>query len=200
MRKILFCLLCVILATAAAVSQVNCRKSFDESDETASESPAPIFELKSPFKSRVEIPTQVLTLLRADKDNIEKFEGCRSRQDLAEIPAKWFHATQVRMAKDELAGLVVKAANACLWEKKQSQDVGGFWVFRQAPSGYELMFAEKTQMLQVLSSRTGGYPDICTTWGQYGQYSQTIYTFVEGKYLPFTNGTVIFDFFPPPPK
>lgn len=200
MRKITFFLMCAFLAPAVAVSQVNCRKGFEESGETVSESPAPIFELKSPFKRPVELPTQVLTLLRAVQDNTGKFEACRSRQNLAEIPAKWFHATQVRMAKDELAGLVVKAANACLWEKKQSQDVGGFWVFRQAPSGYELMFAEKTQMLQVLDSRTAGYPDLCTTWGQYGQYSQTIYTFREGKYQPFTNGTLIFDFFPPPPK
>ncbi len=196
MRNIPFCLMCLILAPAVVMSQgVNCRKNFDELNEAVSESPAPIFGLKAPFERPVELPTQVLALLRADQGNIEKFEACRSRQNLAEIPAKWFHATEVGMAKDELAGLVVKAANACLWEKKQSQDVGGFWVFRQTSTGYELMLAEKTQMLQVLNSRTAGYPDLCTSWGLYNHYFQTVYTFGEGKYVPFSSGNIILDTF-----
>jgi len=95
----------------------------------------------------------------------------------------------------------VKVADSCLWEKQQSQYVGGFWLFRQAPSGYQLMFTATTEAFQVLHAHTAGYSDICTSWGQYGEFYQTIYTFQEGKYVPYLNRDITMDFFqPPPPK
>jgi hypothetical protein len=197
MRKTLDLLLPLLLGPIAASSQVTCEWPFDGPGKAVHGSPAPVFELKRPFQHPVALPGQVLTLLRADEANTEKFQACRSRRDLSVIPPNWFVATEINTAKDELPGLIVKAANACLWGKKQDQDIGGFWVFRQAPTGYQLVFAEQTQALQVLNSRTADYPDLCTSWGNYGMYYRTIYTFSEGKYVPFTHSSLIFD--PPPP-
>jgi hypothetical protein len=189
----------LLLAPIAASSQVTCESEFEGPSKAVPGSPAPIFTLKEPFRHLAALPDHVLALLRTDKDNTEKFQACRSRQGLAEIPPKWFLATEVRLVNGELPGLVVKAANACLWGKKQDQEVGGFWVFRQAPTGYQLVFTEQTQALQVLNSNTASYSDLCTSWGSYSTCYRTIYTFTEGKYVPFTYSQREVDFFPPPP-
>jgi hypothetical protein len=197
-RNTLVVLFALLLAPIAASSQVTCEWPLEGPGKEVPGSPAPIFTLKEPFKHPTALPDHVLALLRADKDNMATFEACRSRQGLAEIPPQWFLATEIKLVNDELPGLVVKAANACLWGKKQDQEVGGFWVFRQAPTGYQLVFTEHTQALQVLNSRTAGYADLCTSWGNYGMYYRTIYAFSEGKYLPYSNSNLIVDPLPPP--
>ena len=183
-----------------ANSQITCERRFDGPGKEVPASPAPIFELKKPFEHPVALPVHVLALLREDEENAGKFEACRSRENLAQIPPKWFTATEIKTTNHALPGMLVKVADSCLWDKEQSQDVGEFWLFRQAPTGYQLMFTAHTQALQVLNTRTGGCPDLCTRWGQYAEYYQTIYNFQEGRYLPFLNSDVILDPPPPPPS
>jgi hypothetical protein len=200
MRKTLLLLWPLLMLPIAANSQVTCERQFDGPGKEVSGHPAPIFELKKPFEHPVALPNHVLALLRADGENAGKFEACRARENVAQIPPRWFPATEIKIANDELPGLLVKVADSCLWDKEQSQDVGQFWLFRQSPTGYQLIFTAHTQAFQVLNTRTAGYPDLCTSWGQYGEFYQTIYIFREGQYMPFTNGTVIFDPPPPPPR
>lgn len=202
MRGIFVLLFPLLMLPITANSQVTCESYLDGPGKIkiGSGPLAPIFELQRPFENPVALPGHVLALLRAEVQNADKFKACRTRENLAQIPEKWFAATEVKMANNELPGLLVKAADSCLWEKEQSQYVGGFWLFRQAPTGYQLMFSATTEAFQVLHTYTAGYPDLCTSWGQYGEFYQTIYTFQEGKYVRFSDGNLIMDFFPPPPK
>lgn len=200
MRRIVVLLWPLLMLPITASSQISCERQIDGPGKKVSGSPAPIFELQKPFEHPVALPSHVLALLRADEQNADKFKTCRSRENLAQIPAKWFVATEIKMANDELPGLLVKVGDPCLWSKQQTRDVGGFWLFRQSPSGYQLMFTATTEAFQVLHTHTGGYPDLCTSWGQFGQFYQTIYTFQEGKYVPFSDNTITMDFFPRPPK
>ena len=181
MRKTIVLLALLLAAPIAAVSQViTCHMHFEGPGEIA-----PISELKKPFEHSVALPSHVLALLSADETNAGKFEVCPSRGNLPQIPPEWFLATEIKLADDELPGLIVKAANTCLWDGKPGEEVGGFWVFRQAPQGYQLVLTAHTQALQVLDTRTGGYPDLCT--GQIHDGStiilQTLYTFGKGKYV-----------------
>lgn len=189
----------LLMLPIVASSQVTCETPMPGPGREVSGSPAPIFALKKPFEHPVALPSLVLALFRADAESSAKFEACRSRENLPQIPAKWFLASEIKMAKDELPGLLVRVADSCLWEKEQDQKVGEFWLFRQSPTGYQLIFQERTQALQVLNTHTNGYPDLCTSWGHFGQYNQTIYTFQQGKYLPYSYGLLIFDPPPPPP-
>ena len=188
-----FHLLFLALPIAAASQVMTCELALDGPGKQHHGPQAPIFELQKPFDHPSALPSHVLSLLCADKDNAERFEACRSRQNLANIPANWFQATEINLADDELPGLIVNAANACLWDDGQSHKTGGFWIFRQSPTGYQLLFAERTQALQVLKTRTAGYPDLCAIWGSYRNFYNTIYTFEEGKYVPYSEDTVTID-------
>ena len=166
MRKAIVVFFALLLAPIAASSRLTCEWQVEGSGKAVPGSPAPVFTWKEPFKHLAALPEHVLALLRTDKDNTEKFQACRSREGLAEMPRKWFVATEVKLVNGELPGLVVKAGNACLWDEKQDQEVGGFRVFRQVPTGYQLV------------------------------YYRTIYTYNEGKYAPFTYSQLDVDFLP----
>lgn len=179
MRKSIVLLSLLLAAPIVAISQgITCETHFEGPSEIA-----PISALKKPFEHSVALPSHVLALLSADETNAGKFEVCPSRGNLPQIPPEWFLATEIKLAEDELPGLIVKAANTCLWDGKPGEEVGGFWVFRQAPHGYQLVLTAHTQALQVLDTRTGGYPDLCTSQIDGSTIVvQTLYTFGEGKY------------------
>ena len=200
MRGIFVLLWASLMLPISASSQITCEREIDGLGKEVPGPPAPIFELPKPFERPAALPSHVLALLRTDEQNADKFDACRSRENLAEIPAKWFVATEIKMANDELPGLLVKAADSCLWRKMDRQDVGEFWLFRQAPTGYQLMFSATTEAFQLLHTHTGGYPDLCTSWGEFGEFFQDIYTFQEGKYLPYLHSSLTMDFFQAPPK
>ena len=141
MRRIFVLLWPLLMLPITASSQISCERQIDGPGKKVSGSSAPIFELQKPFEHPVALPSHVLTLLHADEQNADKFKACRSRENLAQIPA-----------------------------------------------------------FRVLHTHTGGYPDLCTSWGQFAQFYQTIYICQGGKYVPFSDNFVTMDFFPPRPK
>jgi hypothetical protein len=184
MRKafVVFSLL-VAVSSNGVCQLLSCETDYDGPGNKVPGAPAPIFELKKPFPNPVPLPSHVLALLRADEANVGKLEAC-SRGTLSQMPPEWFTATELKITDDELPGLIVKTANACLWNSDGALESGYFWVFRQAPTGYQLLLREHTQALQVLATRTAGYPDLCTIWADSGfnLISQNVYTFGDGKY------------------
>ena len=154
------------------------------------------FELGKPFEHPVPLPGQVLAALRADTINDQQFRACTSGRRLSEMPAGWFSGTEVSLAENELPGLVVKATSACLRDKHGDGELGGFWVFRQAQSGYQLLLARRSRALQVMATTSNGYPDVCFMSGTYNALSQDIYTFQQGRYELLSSGAVVVDFLP----
>ena len=104
MRRIFVLLWPLLMLPVTASSQISCERQIDGPGKKVSGSPAPIFELQKPFEHPVALPSHVLALLRADEQSADKFETCRSRKNLAQIPAKWFVATEIKMANDGLPG------------------------------------------------------------------------------------------------
>jgi hypothetical protein len=191
MRKTIVLLSLLLAAPIAAISQAPI--------EGLPGYPAPIFELTKPFEHPVTLPSQVLALLRADEANAGRFEVCRSRGNLPQIPPEWFVATEIKLADGEHPGMIVKAANTCLWDGEPGQKEGDFWVFRQAPTGYQLLFTAHAYALQVLNTHTGGYPDLCIyKSGGILTLTLTFYRFGEGKYLEDTDKFgVVYDYLQP---
>jgi hypothetical protein len=201
MRKAFVVLSLLVAVSGNGVSQVmSCETDYEGPGKRVSGTPAPIFELKKPFPHPVPLPNHVLALLRADEANVGKLEAC-SRGSLSQIPREWFTATELKIVDNGLPGLIVKTANSCLWNSDGASESGYFWVFRQAPTGYQLLLREQTQALQVLATRTAGYPDLCTIWEGIGrmEISQNVYTFRDGKYKETVSHFINVDYFPPSP-
>lgn len=190
MRKTFVFLPLLWFVPIAAMSQMM---SCELTEPSAPGQRSTIYELQKPFPHPVALPGHVLALLRANAEILASFNSCPSHKSLADIPPEWFQATEVKLADTELPGLVVKAVNKCLWEKESSMELVRFWVFRQSQTGYQLVLAEKTQALQILGTRTAGYRDLCTISSPVvGHFTETGYSFREGKYLPDWNGGKVY--------
>jgi len=74
----------------------------------------------------------------------------------AEIPASWFVASEIRLSKKSLSGLVVRGEHECLGGAHIAQ----FWVLAKSTAGYKIIFRGRGDGLSVLRARTNGYRDL----------------------------------------
>src|ERR1035437_4745042 len=197
-KKIVFLSLLLVVPMAAVAQMVTCETNYDGPGKMVPGSPSPIFELNKPFEHPIALPNDVLAVLRADPSIARKFEANCSRENLSQMPPEWFLATEIKWADDKLPGLIVNPANSCLWNKDGEKEVADFWIFQQVPAGYQPAFTFRTQALQVLNTRTNGHPDVCTILRHDPfTFSQTVYTFQQGRYQPRIDRGVNVD---PPPR
>lgn len=196
-----------VLAPAVGLSQsLSCEREFevpgfDFAGKEVPGHPAPIFEFWKPFESPVRLPVHVLALLLEDDVSRSKLQVC-SEGGVSQVPPKWLTARELKLVDGELPGLMVKAANSCVWKPGGEREAGYFWLFRQSPTGYQLVFRENTHALQVLNRSTAGYPNLCTIEGQETDSSitQKVYTFEDGKYQEAISTHIIQDDFGAPPE
>jgi hypothetical protein len=104
-------------------------------------------------KRPVEVPQDVLSILREDKRN----QTClKEGESPASIPSSWFVGSRVHLKGDGDPDLVVSARNSCLF----GANLVPFWIFRNTPHGYDLILSISALGLDILETRTRGYRDI----------------------------------------
>ena len=101
----------------------------------------------------VEIPTDVLSILRETKRN----QTClKDGESPTNIISSWFAGSRIHLNDDGGSGLVVAARNSCLF----GVNLVPFWVFRNTPRGHELVLSVSALGLDVLNTKTNNYRDI----------------------------------------
>jgi hypothetical protein len=107
------------------------------------------------IRQPVEVPADVLSILREDKRN----QTClRNGESPLSITSSWFVGSTIRLKNDRHADLLVTGRNECLLRA----NLIPFWVFRNTPQGNELVLRVTALGLDVLNSKTKNYRDIRT--------------------------------------
>jgi len=111
------------------------------------------FGAEAAITAPVEIPSDVIPMLRQDKRN----QTCLKRGESVErITKTWFVCSEIHLKDDRSVDLVVTARNECLL----GSNIVPFWVFRKTPHGHELVLSVSALGLDVLNSKTNNYRDI----------------------------------------
>jgi hypothetical protein len=101
----------------------------------------------------VEIPSDVLAILREDKRN----QTCLREGELpTNITGSWFVGSKIHLHSDRFADLVVTVQNPCLL----GANLVPYWLFQNTGHGYRLVLTTYTLSLNVRSSRTKGFRDV----------------------------------------
>src|SRR6266446_4003513 len=97
------------------------------------------------IRKPVEIPTDVLSILREDKRN----QTClKDSESPTSITSSWFVGTRIHLNGNGDADLIVTARNACLL----GANIVPFWVFRNTQRGHELVLSVSALGLDVLNT------------------------------------------------
>ena len=105
------------------------------------------------IRTPVEIPTDILSILREDKHN----QTClKAGESPANIPGSWFVASRIRLNGDRFGDFVITARNDCLL----GANIVPFWIFRTTRKGHELILSVSALGLDVLKTKTNNYRDI----------------------------------------
>ena len=134
-----------------------------------------IFGVEEEIERPVSIPGDVLQILRQNQRNQRHLAQGRSPRD---IPASWFIASQIQLNDDDSQDLIVMAANPRLF----GANIAPFWIFRNTPSGHQLVLSITTLGLEVLRSKTIGYRDIRATAATAKKVITTDYVFDGTSY------------------
>ena len=133
------------------------------------------FGAEEPIQQPVELPEDVLKILRHDPRN----KTCLASGQSEELmPATWFVAANVKLNNDSFADLVVMAANPCL----QGANVVPFWIFRGTSGKSLLVLSARGLGLKVLRTRSKGQRDIRVTAATARLQDTTLYKFSRRKY------------------
>ena len=92
----------------------------------------------------VSVPASDLQVLKKDERTLTCLKEKESQE---QILGSWFAASEIHLNGDDLADLVVTAANPCLL----GANIGPFWVFRNTPRGYELVLNVYTHDLMMFT-------------------------------------------------
>jgi hypothetical protein len=139
------------------------------------------FGAEGDFQRPAPIPVEALQSLRKSNGDDDLLR-CAEQEGIpvAEIPARWFVASEIRLSRMSASGLVVRAEDACLGGAHIAQ----FWVLAKSSAGYLIVFRGRADGLVVLPTRTNGYRDlqltIVTQAGAYIDYVDFRYS--KGKY------------------
>jgi hypothetical protein len=123
----------------------------------------------------VEIPAEVLSILREDKRN----QGClREGESPTNIISSWFVGSRIHLNGDSKRDLVITAKNTCLL----GANLVPFWVFRNTSQGQELVLSVSALGLDVLNTKTNNYRDIRTGTATARTVHTVIFKFDGRKY------------------
>src|SRR6266849_1799208 len=146
----------VVITHAAII--FACSITFAQHNRTRGSAIQTSFGVETPVKRPVNLPKDVLQELI--KENAEELRACLKSDGSseAELP-KYFVASAIDINNDGRRDLVVQAGKYCL----QGAHVTAFWIFTRGDNdyaNYELIFATRTDWLDVLRTATNGYRDI----------------------------------------
>ncbi len=173
--------LLVVVSSSGVCQVMSCETDYDGPGKRVPGTP-PDFRLKKPFPTRFLCRTTYSPCFAQTRRMLESWKLV-----LGEVSLR-YHGNGLRLpnSKSPITNCRAHCKDCkCLpVELRRCVGVWLFWVFRQAPTGYQLLLREQTQALQVLATRTAGYPDLRTIWEGTGrmEISQNVYTFRDGKY------------------
>ena len=144
-RHVGFCLSAVLIALVVGEASAQTRRRSQEAQSR--------FGAEVAIRRPVEIPNDVLSILREDKRN----QTClKDGQSPTNITSSWFVGSRIYLNNDSGSALVVTARNTCLY----GVNLVPFWVFRNEPQGHELVLRVSALGLDVLNTKTNNYRDI----------------------------------------
>jgi len=163
-RLIGFCLSALLIALAIGEASAQARRRSRKEQSR--------FGAEAVIRKPVEIPTDVLSILREDERN----RTClRDGESPTSITSSWFVGSQIHLSNGA-ADLVVTTRNECLL----GANVVPFWVFRNTPQGHQLVLSVSALGLDVLNTKTKTYRDIRLSAATAQRVRTTLFKF-DGK-------------------
>jgi hypothetical protein len=116
------------------------------------------FGAEGDFQKPVPIPADALQSLPMSKGADDLLQECAEQEGIpvAEIPASWFVASEIRLTRVSSSGLVIRGEHACLGGAHIAQ----FWVLAKSTARYEVVFRGRADALIILPTRTNGFRDL----------------------------------------
>jgi len=162
-QRLCLAALMIALAIVETSAQRTRRSQKEQSD----------FGAEVAIRKAVEIPIDVLSILREDKRN----QTClKDGESPMSITSSWFVGSRIHLHGNGDADLVVAAKNPCLF----GANLVPFWVFRNTPHGHELVLNVSALSLDVLNTKTNNYRDIRTARATARSVRTVIFRF-DGK-------------------
>ena len=179
LRGPLFLFVCVfvIQLTATKVDAglasvaLNHREAFHQSGNRQQTS----FSAEDPIQHPVNVPLDILQILRQDARNQTCLRKGQSKED---IQTSWFVASEIDLKSDRSPDLIVMAVNPCL----SGANVVPFWVFRHTAGGHTLALSAPAFALDVLTTRSKTYRNLRLTALTAKTEHSTIYKFDGLRY------------------
>ncbi|SRR5258708_80096 len=133
------------------------------------------FSAEEPLQHPIDVPTDVLQLLRRDVRNQTCLGEGQSPKD---VPASWFVASDISLKDGHFGDLIVMPANPCL----KGANVVPFWIFRRKSGQHLLSLSATAFALEILKTRTNSYRDIRVTSLSATTEYTTVYKFDGNRY------------------
>jgi hypothetical protein len=136
------------------------------------------FGLEEPVIRTVPVPNAVLGILKTD--SVVSTSGCvdQGQSSPDKISASWFEASEIHLSRPSEVDLLVKAKDGCLF----GANIGPFWIFKNAPEGYELLLQVNVLAVELLRNKTNGYRNVSAGAVAGGKAVFVLYKFDGRKY------------------
>ncbi|HEY0428498.1 MAG TPA: hypothetical protein VGC76_12015 [Pyrinomonadaceae bacterium] len=134
-----------------------------------------IFNLEENVSKKASIPDAVIAVLKSDK----AVDACFQEKGKGAVnEADWFEASKIDLNADRRPDLIIKAKDSCLFGANQ----GPFWIFQNAPDGYQQIFSASGLQLAVLPKKQNSFNQIKISKAVAMKPSSRIFSFKNGKY------------------
>jgi hypothetical protein len=133
-----------------------------------------IFNLEENVSKKAPIPEAVVAVLKSDK----RVDACFQEKGEGADETAWFEASEIDLNSDGRMDLIVKARDACLFGANQ----GPFWVFQNAPDGYQNVLSASGLQLSVLPEKRNSFRRIKIGKAVAMKPSSRTFSFKNGKY------------------
>lgn len=169
----LYLVTAILLLYSPMVGQSNRVRKTEEQTSFGSE---------TPIATSVKLPQNVLEQLAEVQDG--RLKQCQ-HSDLRESDiANHFAASAVNINNDGESDLFVQAQTLCFMGAHSTT----FWIFTKVEQrlfpGYDLVFSQSTDWLELLKTSTNSYRDIRTAGHTALEVYSTVWTFDGRKYQP----------------
>ena len=134
------------------------------------------------FEKPIAIPADALQSVRFSKSADDELQRCAEQEGIpmANLPASWFVASEIRLSRTSSSDLIVRGEQECLGGAHIAQ----FWVLAKSATGYRILFRGRGDGLFVLPKHSNGYRDlqlvIVTQAGAYVDHVNVRYS--KGEY------------------
>jgi hypothetical protein len=133
------------------------------------------FSAEDPVHHPVNVPPDILRLLRQDGRNQTCLKKGQSKED---IQASWFVASEIDLKSHRSPDLIIMAVNPCL----SGANVVPFWIFRSTAGGHTLALSATALALDVLTTRSKTYKNLQLTALTANTEHRTVYKFDGLRY------------------